>query len=105
MKSNSFFEQVYQLVASIPTGKVATYGQIATLLGHPRAAKMVGWALHQLPEHRALPWHRVINRNGGISFDLKNPVQPLQKHLLEAEGVIFDEYDRVNLKKYQHIFE
>jgi len=104
MKSDSFFEQVYQLIATIPPGKVVTYGQIATLLGHPRAAKMVGWALHQLPEHRNLPWHRVINRNGAMSYNTKNSGQSLQKYLLEAEGVEFDAHDRVDLRKYQHIF-
>ncbi len=105
MKSDSFFEQVYQLIATIPPGKVATYGQIAVLLGRPQAAKMVGWALHQLPEHRSRPWHRVINRKGAISYDSKNSGQSLQKYLLEAEGVKFDAHDRVDLKKYQHIFQ
>lgn len=105
MKPDSFFEQVYRLVAQIPTGKVVTYGQIATVLGRPRAAKMVGWALHQLPEQRNLPWHRVINRKGSISYDLKNPGLSLQKQLLEAEGVEFDAHDRVNLVKFQHVFE
>lgn len=105
MKSKSFFEQVYQLIATIPIGKVATYGQIAILLGYPRAARMVGWALHQLPAHRDLPWHRVINRNGCISYDSTNLDYSLQKQLLEAEGVEFDMQDRVDLKKYQYTFD
>jgi methylated-DNA-protein-cysteine methyltransferase-like protein len=105
MKSDSFFEQVYQLIATIPIGKVATYGQIAALLGHPRAARMVGWALHQLPAHRDLPWHRVINRNGCVSYDVENSSPPLQMLLLKAEGVEFDINYRVDLKKYQYTFK
>ncbi|MFB0536550.1 MAG: MGMT family protein, partial [Anaerolineae bacterium] len=56
-----FFSRVYRLVSMIPRGKVASYGQIARMLGSPRGARTVGWALHGLPEGTDVPWHRVIN--------------------------------------------
>ena len=66
--TNSFFEQVYQVVHCIPPGKVATYGQIARILGKPRGARTVGWALHSTPEGSDVPWQRVINSQGKISL-------------------------------------
>lgn len=63
----SFFEQVYEVVRKIPPGKVATYGQIARILGKPRGARVVGWALHQNPYFGEVPCHRVVNGNGEIS--------------------------------------
>lgn len=52
----SFFAQVYQVVCSVPPGKVATYGQIARILGQPRSARTVGWALRSMPEDSDAPW-------------------------------------------------
>jgi len=63
----SYFEKVYEIVKKIPAGKVATYGQIARLLGTPERAKIVGWALHKNPYYGEVPCHRVVNRNGEIS--------------------------------------
>ena len=85
----SFFELVYEVVRHIPPGKVATYGQVARLLGNPRAARTVGWALHSLPEGHDVPWHRVINAQGRIS--LPGEGGELQRALLESEGVEFGE--------------
>jgi methylated-DNA-protein-cysteine methyltransferase-like protein len=99
----SFYQQVYELVLQIPPGKVATYGQIATLLGRPHAARAVGYALHLAPAHLKVPWQRVINSQGKISSrsSLDMPHEPLiQRMLLEAEGVVFDQTGRVDLKKY-----
>ena len=93
----SFFEQVYQVVRRIPPGKVATYGQIARLLGRPRAARTVGWALHSLPSGSDVPWQRVINAKGTISLDARGPGGAIQRVLLEAEGLTFDEQGRVDL--------
>ena len=62
---SDFFEQVYDIVAVIPSGKVVSYGQIARALGSPRSARMVGWAMARCPE--GLPWHRVIKNDGSIS--------------------------------------
>jgi methylated-DNA-protein-cysteine methyltransferase-like protein len=87
----TFARAVYALVRQIPRGRVATYGQVAAILGHPRAARAVGTALSRLPNHlaRIVPWQRVINAGGGISCrgDLHRP--DLQRELLELEGVRF----------------
>ena len=64
-----FFTHVYRLVARVPKGRVVTYGQVAAILGAPRAARAVGTALRHLPRplSKKVPWHRVINASGGIS--------------------------------------
>jgi methylated-DNA-protein-cysteine methyltransferase-like protein len=96
--TDSFFEQVYNVTRCIPLGRVATYGQIARLLGKPRAARTVGWALHSMPEGSDVPWQRVINSRGTVSLDAHGG--SLQRALLESEGVVFDEKGRVDLKAY-----
>ena len=58
------FERIYEIVKQIPGGKVATYGQIASLAGNPRLARVVGYALHVNPEPDEIPCFRVVNRNG-----------------------------------------
>ena len=95
-----FFEQVYQLVQRIPPGRVATYGQIARLLGLPHAARTVGWALQALPDGRDVPWQRVINAHGTISAGLGDRGAAIQRALLEEEGLVFDHQGRVDLKAY-----
>lgn len=65
MDANSFAQQVYELVAQIPPGRVMTYGQIAALCGSPRAARIVGGIAHFGPEE--LPWHRVVNKQGRLA--------------------------------------
>lgn len=98
-----FFVHVYRLVARIPKGKVVTYGQVAALLGAPRAARAVGTALRHLPRalSRTVPWQRVINASGGISFRGDVFRVEEQRWLLEAERVEFDRHGKVNLKKYR----
>ena len=95
---STLFEQVYEVVQRIPAGKVATYGQIARLLGRPRAAREVGWALRDLPEGLDAPWQRVINAQGKVSFPSGSEGAAVQRALLEAEGVRFDANGRVDLK-------
>ena len=97
----SFFERVYVLVRMIPRGKVATYGQIAAYLGHPRAARTVGWALHGIPRGSDVPWQRVINARGRISISNVKYSASLQRELLEEEGVVFGADDRVDLSTYR----
>lgn len=80
---------IWQLVAAIPAGKVATYGQIATLCGYPGHARYVGHTLKQLPAETALPWHRVINARGQIAFATDSPTYQRQRMRLEQEGVHF----------------
>jgi len=85
-----FFERVYALVEQIPPGRVATYGQVAALLGISRGARAVGWALRALGESRAaaVPWHRVVGAGGRISLRAgSGPV--VQRRRLRAEGVRF----------------
>jgi methylated-DNA-protein-cysteine methyltransferase-like protein len=85
-----FFERVYRLVEQVPPGRVATYGQIAALLGVPRGARAVGWALRALPERRAatVPWHRVVGAGGRIS-PRAGGGPAVQRRRLRAEGVRF----------------
>ncbi|MGH7385454.1 MAG: MGMT family protein [Candidatus Rokuibacteriota bacterium] len=80
-----FHAAVYRLVGRIPKGQVATYGQIAALLGYPRAARAVGQAMRHVPPH--LPWHRVVNAQGGISLRGNVGSMLTQRLLLEQEGV------------------
>ena len=82
-------EQVWNMVSSIPEGRVATYGQVAGLLGRPRRARQVGFALHKTPDDMILPWHRVINAKGEISFPQHSEHYLLQRAILESEGVGF----------------
>ncbi len=97
---SSFFEQVYRVVRSIPHGKVATYGQVARILGAPRAARTVGWALHDLPEGSDVPWQRVVNARGTISLDERGLGGAIQRALLEEEGVVLDEQGQIDLAVY-----
>lgn len=80
-----FYEQVYKLTKKIPKGKVATYGQIAALLGKPRSARLVGWALNNCPID--VPWQRVINRHGMISIKNRHATKDLQASLLKKENI------------------
>lgn len=98
----NFFERVYRVVQQIPPGKVASYGQIAALLGHPQAARTVGWALHALTPAQAAgtPWQRVINSAGRISLSRADLSADLQRSLLEAEGVEFDARGYVDLQRF-----
>jgi methylated-DNA-protein-cysteine methyltransferase related protein len=97
-----FFEQVYRLVSQIPRGKVASYGQIASLLGHPRAARTVGWALNALVEtpSREVPWQRVINHSGRITIARAGLNPEVQRRLLEEEGVEFDQAGYVDMRRF-----
>lgn len=96
------YERIYAVVARIPEGRVATYGQVAALAGLGRAARQVGYALHSLPDGSDLPWHRVINSRGEVS-PRATPgwEEGYQRHLLEEEGVEFDERGRVDLDRFR----
>jgi methylated-DNA-protein-cysteine methyltransferase related protein len=98
----NFFERVYLLVRQIPRGRVASYGQIAALLGHPQAARTVGWALSALrgAEVTDVPWQRVINSAGRISISRVDLGADLQRALLEEEGVEFDARGYVDWRRY-----
>ena len=94
------WDVVYAIVRSIPRGRVMTYGQISGVLGHLISPKAVGWALHTCPED--VPWQRVVNASGGCSTDRRGDLPPgLQRRLLEAEGVEFGAYGRLDLRRYR----
>ena len=97
------FEKIYRLVLRIPKGRVMTYGQIAILLEGQYSARLVGWAMHATPrDERNIPWHRVINSRGSISTGRIILHEPdLQRLMLEAEGVKFDERGHCDLSAYQ----
>lgn len=100
-ENSEFARKVIQLIKAIPKGKVATYGQIAKLAGKPHAARGVAWILHACSETHRLPWQRVINSKGTISFRRDSKNYREQKKKLQAEGVVFFDADRVDLDKYQ----
>ncbi len=98
-RKESAWEEVYAIVRRIPHGKVMNYGQIAQLLDRPLSARAVGWAMRQCPN--GLPWHRVVNASGGCSTDHLHDHPGLQRALLEAEGVRFDEHAAIDLSRYR----
>ena len=86
-RGRNFYFLVYTKVQQIPKGKVATYGQIAALVGSPRGARMVGWALNCLKPNSKVPWQRVINSEGRITIENMRSTKDLQAQLLQSEGV------------------
>ncbi len=94
------FEKIYEVVRSIPQGKVATYGQVALLAGNPRWARVVGYALHINPDPSNIPCHRVVNREGKVAPEFAFGGAGVQRERLEAEGVVFEKDGTVDLKKY-----
>lgn len=96
----SFYDAVWRLARKIPRGKVATYGQLATYLGSPRAARAVGYAMFNVRDER-VPWQRVINAKGEISIGGHLHRPDVQRAMLEREGVRFDKAGRIDLARYQ----
>lgn len=85
----SFSQRVYDVVCQIPKGKVATYGQVAALIGSPRSARYVGFALHSNPLPGVVPCHRVVFKNGACAPGFAFGGPDVQRKLLESEGVRF----------------
>lgn len=96
----SFPERVWEIVVTIPAGKVTTYGTIAAVLGDRRAARMVGWALHQCPDNVGEHAHRVVNRYGELSGGWAWGHPDVMRNLLEDEGVTFTDEYRVDLDRH-----
>lgn len=91
---NEFYNQVYRIVEQVPIGRVASYGQIAHMLGKPHGSREVGRAMRCCPE--GLPWHRVVMKDGTIASRVSADIQ---RTLLEVEGVVFLADGRVNMDK------
>jgi methylated-DNA-protein-cysteine methyltransferase related protein len=90
------------VVRRIPKGWVATYGQVAAMAGLPRRARLVGQVLHQLDPASKIPWHRVVNAKGEVSYSLsRNGGDALQRRLLEKEGIEFNDSNRFNLERFR----
>ncbi len=90
---------VWQVVEDIPPGHVLTYGEVARLAGMRRAARRVGQAMRRAPRNRKLPWHRVVNAQGRISFPADSQGYRRQKQRLQDEGVVFID-GRIDLERY-----
>lgn len=99
MAQNSY-EKIYDVVRQIPRGCVATYGQVATLAGNRRWARVVGYALHVNPDPNGIPCYRVVNREGRLSDAFAFGGVNQQKTLLEAEGIAVVD-NHVDLERYQ----
>lgn len=99
MRINPKHQKIWAVVNNIPEGCVSTYGDVARFAGYPRCARMVGAALRTAPKELKLPWHRVINGQGKLSFPSGSKKACLQKSHLEEEGVVFLS-GKINLKQY-----
>lgn len=96
------YQRIYAVVRRIPRGRVASYGQVAALAGFATGARLVGYALHALPERTAVPWHRVVNAVGALSLGRANPHAGVEQRIrLAREGVRFDGRGRVLLERHR----
>ena len=94
------YQKIHHIISLIPPGKVATYGQIAEIVGGC-TARMVGYAASAIPQDSDIPWQRVINYKGGISKRRGVSEGILQKKLLEEEGIVFNQFGRTDLDYYR----
>lgn len=100
LRGDAAAEAICAVVRRIPRGWVATYGQVATMAGMPRRARLVGRVLQRLEPTTNVPWHRVVNARGEVSFSLsRNGGDILQRRLLEKEGIKFDASNRLDLER------
>ena len=99
--ATQFRQQVIALIAKIPKGKVATYGQIAELAGKPHAARGVSWILHASSKTHKLPWARVLGSKGRILFPKMSRHYLKQLELLAREGLEPEDNGRIDLGRYQ----
>ena len=96
-----FYEQVYQVVRQIPSGRVSTYGHIARFLGAPGSARMVGWAMNASHNRSPpVPAHRVVNRMGRLTGKHHFATPEMMQQLLEQEGVTVVEDQVMNFHKH-----
>jgi methylated-DNA-protein-cysteine methyltransferase-like protein len=100
--SSQLYHNIYQVVRQIPPGRVATYGQVAQWAGYAGYARQVGYALfHLRQDDQQVPWQRVVNRQGSISYSpFRYGQDDLQRVLLEQEGIEFDANHRIDLHRF-----
>lgn len=91
---------IYTVIASIPKGNVASYGQVAAIAGYPQNARLVGRLLKLMPHDSSIPWHRVVNSQGKISFPIGSAQYQTQRQKLLSEGVTFKN-ERVKMRSHQ----
>jgi methylated-DNA-protein-cysteine methyltransferase-like protein len=96
----TFNDSVYEVVRQIPAGRVASYGQVALMVGRPRNARFVGYALHVNPEPGVIPCHRVVFKDGSLAPAFAFGGIDEQRRLLEAEGVGFLPDGRVDMHRH-----
>ena len=94
-------ELVFELLRTIPKGKVVTYGQIAEHLGNKHLARVVGNILHNNPDPKNIPCHRVVNANGMVSKSFAFGGATAHRNLLEKEGIVFEDDGKINLAQYR----
>jgi methylated-DNA-protein-cysteine methyltransferase-like protein len=101
-QGNEAAAAICAVIRRIPKGWVATYGQVAAMAGLPRRARLVGHVLRNLDPATNIPWHRVVNAKGEVSYILsRNGSDAFQQRLLEAEGVEFNDRNRFNLERFR----
>lgn len=101
MTDPTTYQLIYATTLQIPKGRVATYGQIAELSGLPRQARLVGYALNNLPKGTRIPWHRVVNAQGKISLRSDSGGDTEQVRRLQREGIRFSDAGVIDLKVYR----
>jgi len=94
------WKKIHAVVRRIPKGRVATYGQVASLAGMAGHARQVGYALHALDDEDAVPWQRVVNARGEVSPRSDPGWDQIQRQLLEREGIHFDLRGRIDLDRF-----
>jgi methylated-DNA-protein-cysteine methyltransferase-like protein len=97
-QDESLFPRIYEVVRQVPRGQVASYGRIAEIVGAGCDARMVGYAMHAIPEGSDVPWQRIVNREGKISIPGQGG--EIQRLRLEAEGITFDARGRIDMKRF-----
>jgi methylated-DNA-protein-cysteine methyltransferase related protein len=102
LSSQEAVHAICEVIRRIPPGWVATYGQVASLAGLPRRARLVGSILQDIGRSTDLPWHRVVNASGAVSVSQsRNGGDAVQRQRLEEEGVVFDANDRFELERFR----
>ena len=100
MEREGFFDRVYEVVRQVPTGRVVSYGQVAALVGEPRKARFVGFAMHASPGMAGgVPCHRVVFKDGSLAPGFAFGGPDVQREMLEAEGVLFRPNGKVDMRK------